>query len=229
VTGERADHQLDPAEKAGPILRALDARYGRKDRPAGRDPLEALIRGVLSQNTTDANSARAYESLRERFGDWGSLAAAPPARVEAAIRSGGLARQKAATILAIMRRLKERGRYSLDFLRKLDSAEAERRLAAVKGVGIKTARLVLLFALERPVFVVDTHVHRVTRRVGLIPPTATREKAHHLLDALISDGDKYSGHMNIIEHGRRVCHARSPECGACVLRRWCAHSHEETP
>ena len=217
----RAAFRLAPERKIGPVLRVLDDHYGRKEWRPGAEPLAVLVRGVLSQNTSDVNSGRAYASLMESFGDWAGVAAAPPRRIARAIKSGGLADQKARTIKAVMRRLAGRDGYSLDFLRALDSREAERELTAIKGVGIKTARLVLLFGLGRPVFVVDTHVLRVSRRLGLVPAGCGREKAHLLLDDLLPDAAKYSGHMNIIQHGRRTCRARGPDCPACPVRRWC--------
>lgn len=215
-------HQLGPGRKIGPVLDALRERYGDKVL-SRRDPLAVLIRGVLSQNTSDANSGRAYAALTAQFGDWAAVAAASPRQIARAITSGGLAAQKAQTIHAVMQWLGERGAYSLDFLDGLGSAEAEELLTRIKGVGIKTARLVLLFGLGRPVFVVDTHVHRVSRRLGLIAPKCGREKAHDVLDALIPDEQKYSAHMNIIEHGRRTCRSQSPLCDACCVRRWCLH------
>ncbi len=218
-----APHKMKPVEKIGPVLRALDDFYGRKVQERDRDPLDVLIRGVLSQNTSDVNSGRAWESLMAEFGDWPAMAAARTQRIADAIRSGGLADQKAATIQAVLRRLGERGEYSLDFLQGMDSEEAEAFLTSIKGVGVKTARLVLLFGLERPSFVVDTHVHRVSRRLGLIPARADRHKAHVILDELVPDRDKYSGHMNMIQHGRRTCRARSPLCEGCPVRRWCLH------
>jgi len=214
-------HRLSPEEKVGPVLRALEQRYGAPRRPH-LDPLEVLVRGILSQNTTDVNSDRAYGKLMRTFRSWRGVDAARRSVIERAIREGGLAVQKAAAIKSVLRRLRGGGRYSLRFLEKMSPAEAERELTSIKGVGVKTARLVLLFAFGRPVFVVDTHVHRVTRRLGLIPDGCTREKAHVLLDALVPDRRKYSGHMNLIRHGREVCRARAPLCAECCARRWCA-------
>jgi len=217
-----AAHKLSSQKKVLPVLDALRDRYGDKARPP-RDPLDVLVRGVLSQNTNDTNSGRAFDALMAECGDWAGVAAASQRRIARAIAVGGLADQKASTIHSIMGWLGERGAYSLDFLDELPTDEAERALIRIKGVGIKTARLTLLFGLGRPVFVVDTHVHRVSRRLGLIPAKCGREKAHVLLDAIIPDERKYSGHMNLIEHGRRTCRARSPLCDGCCVRRWCLH------
>jgi len=220
-------HTLPPERKIAPVLRAFERSYG-VPRNRRRDPLEVLVLGILSQNTTDLNSGRAYEELLGTFGSWDKVASASRSAVARAIREGGLAAQKAATIKAVMRRLRREGAYSLEFLRGASAGEIEGELTAVKGVGVKTARLVVLFGFGRPVFVVDTHVHRVTRRLGLISERCTREKAHVLLDELVPDPKKYSGHMNIIRHGRQVCHARSPVCEGCVARRWCVFVREAT-
>jgi endonuclease-3 len=223
VSGATDARHLEPAEKILRVLHALDEYYGRKKRSEAPDPLRVLVRGILSQNTSDVNSGRAYESLMRQFGGWAELAQAGRQEIERAIRSGGLAAQKAGAIKSVMDWLAGRGEYSLDFLDELGSGEVEERLKRIKGVGIKTARLVLLFGLARPVFVVDTHVHRVSRRLGLIPSKSSRRKAHGLLDGLIPDEDKYSGHLNMIEHGRRTCRAQSPLCDGCTVRRWCLH------
>ncbi|MFO7958357.1 MAG: endonuclease III [Candidatus Brocadiia bacterium] len=223
MTPEKEPHKLEPSEKIAPVLRELDEFYGRKTREDDPAPLDVLVRGVLSQNTSDVNSGRAWESLMEAFDDWESMADASHGQIADAIRSGGLADQKTDTIQSILQWLGERGHYSLDFLEDMDSAEAEKLLKSIKGVGVKTARLVLLFGLDRPVFVVDTHVHRVSRRLGLIPPKAGRRKAHLILDELVPDEDKYSGHLNMIQHGRRTCRSQSPLCDECPVRRWCLY------
>ena len=212
--------RLSPERKIVPVLNALRNSYGRPRRPK-RDPLEVLVRGVLSQNTSDVNSERAYDRLMRTFGDWEALTAASAKAIERAIREGGLAAQKAVAIGSAMAWVSRRGGGSLEFLKEMETAEAERQLTSVRGVGVKTARLVLLFGFGRPVFVVDTHVHRVTRRLGLVPPKCTRQRAHLLLDGLVPDARKYGAHMNMIRHGRQVCRARSPLCERCPIMRWC--------
>ena len=212
-----------PEAKITPVLDALRAAYGRPQRHP-REPLEVLIRGILSQNTSDVNSARAYASLRAQFPTWRQLAEAPKAAIAKAIESGGLSEQKAATISSCLESLYDEST-GIQWLERLDSADAEGELTAVKGVGIKTARLVLLFGFGRPVFVVDTHVHRVGRRIGLVPERVSREKAHALLDALVPDARKYEGHINLIRHGRQCCRARKPLCTGCCARQWCSFAH----
>jgi len=218
-------HMLPPERKVTPVLRALAAVFGpRTWNP--RDPLSVLVRGVLSQNTSDVNSGRAYDALMERFGGWEGVAKGSQRQIARAIRSGGLADQKARTIRDVMQWLGGCDGYSLDFMRGLSSEEIEEQLIAVKGVGIKTARLVLLFGFGRPVFVVDTHVHRVSKRLGLIPARCSREKAHLVLNDLVPDERKYSGHLDLIEHGRRTCRSQRPLCDECAVRRWCVHVRE---
>jgi endonuclease-3 len=220
-------HKLDPAEKIGPVLDELEERFGPRERSGEEDPLEVLVRGVLSQNTSDVNSGRAYRSLREEFPTWQELAEADRAEVTRAIRSGGLAEQKARTIEAIMDWLAGRDGFGLEFLEELDPEEAEDRLTAIKGVGVKTARLVLLFGFGWPCFVVDTHVLRVSRRLGLIPENCGRVKAHRLLDEIVPDCRAYGGHLNMIQHGRQICTARSPDCPRCPVSRWCLYVRDQ--
>ena len=181
-----------------------------------------LIGTVLSQNTTDRNSHAAMERLRSALPDWDRAADAPLARIAAAIRPAGLHRQKARSIRAILRRIRaERGRISLDFLRRWPTGRIRQYLLSLPGVGPKTAACVLLFSLRRPVLPVDTHVHRVSRRLGLIGPSVTAEQAHDLLADIVPPGKVYAFHVLLIEYGRKVCHARRPECGACALSDVC--------
>ncbi len=221
----RAPHELKPEQKIAAVVRTFRDCYGQPRRQ-GRDALEVLIGGVLSQNTTDLNSARAYERLMQSFGSWEGVAGADGRAVEEAIQHGGLAARKAATIQSILRWVGERGGYSLEFLRHRPPEQAEKELRAIKGVGVKTARLALLFGFGMPVFVVDTHVLRVAKRLGLIPQGCTREKAHRLLDDLVPDSQKYPVHMNMIRHGRQVCRPRNPSCDRCPVRRWCVFAPE---
>lgn len=200
----------------------LLAAYGTSVRQPG-DPLAALVSTILSQNTNDVNRDRAFARLRERFPTWEAVRDAPPEAVIEAIRPAGLAPTKAPRIQEALRRISaERGALSLDFLADLPLEEARTWLLAIPGVGPKTAAIVLLFALGRPAFPVDTHIHRVARRLGLIPPRASREQAHELLERLLPPDIYYPFHINLIAHGRAVCHARNPECDGCILRDGCA-------
>lgn len=208
-------------DRIGRIHQRLVEKYG-EPRWAPRDPIAILISTILSQNTNDLNRDRAYERLRERFPTWEAVRDAPPEDLVAAIRPAGLAPTKAPRIQEALQRIwAERGRFSLDFLADMPLEEARAWLLSIPGIGPKTAAIVLLFAFGRPAFPVDTHIHRVSRRLGLIPARASREQAHALLEELIPPELYYPLHLNLIALGRDVCHPRNPECGRCVLREEC--------
>ena len=210
--------------RAAAVLHRLEAVYGRPSwRPeAHHGPLEELVQTILSQHTSDLNSGRAYESLRLRYPSWADVATAPTTDVAEAIRCGGLARQKARTIQAVLDSvLDEDGSSLLDGLETLPLDVARRRLTGLPGVGPKTAACVLRFACGRPALPGDPHGYRVTRRIGLIPSTVSAEQAHALLEAIVEPEDVYSFHLNLIAHGRRVCTARVPRCDDCVLADIC--------
>ena len=204
------------------VDRALARAYGWKGWVGGGDVLDGLIRTVLSQSTSDTNSHRAFESLKRRCPTWVSAARASAAQIEDAIRSGGLARQKAAVIKAILADIeRDRGEFSLEFLADRPTDEARRYLERFKGVGPKTVACVLLFDLGRPVFPVDTHVLRVTQRLGWVPLGCDAATAHELLGALIPPKLRYPMHMNLIAQGRAVCHPRRPACSECPISAFC--------
>ncbi len=199
----------------------LARRYGRP-RHRRTDPLSDLVQTVLSQHTSDLNSGRAFRSLRRTFPSWESVVAAGPERVEAAIRTGGLARTKSRTIVRVLRTVKEReGRYDLRVLRRLDAAAAADRLRSLPGVGPKTRACVLLFACGHPAFPVDTHVHRIARRLGVVPDRATAERAHALLEPAVPAGRALDLHLNLIRLGREVCRPHMPLCPSCPLMSVC--------
>lgn len=187
------------------------------------DVLGALVATILSQNTSDLNSGRAYAALRAAFpGGWDDVREAPVTQVADAIRAGGLANIKAPRIQSILQDIYERtGRTDLDYLVTWEDGAIREHLRSLPGVGPKTAACVLMFNLGRPVLPVDTHVHRVSGRIGLIGAKVGADRAHDDLRALIDDGQVYSFHVHLIEHGRRVCHARKPECGRCPVRAEC--------
>jgi len=209
----------DPGPSAATaVLDRLESAYGRRPWRSWGPPLDELLATILSQNTSDANSSAAMERLEKAFRDWSAAADAPLWRIAGAIRPAGLHRQKARAIRAILRRLRrDHGRPTLDFLRRWPTDRIRRFLLALPGVGPKTAACVLLFSLRRPVLPVDTHVHRVTRRLGLLGPRTSAEQAHDLLAGLVPPRRVYAFHVLVIEHGRRTCHARRPRCGPCVL------------
>jgi endonuclease-3 len=199
-------------------MQALEPLYGRPQPMPSHDPLAELVLTVLSQNTADTNSGRAFVQMMRRYPSWDAIAAAPLDELVTTIQSGGLARQKAPRIQAILRAVAERSPgWDLSFLETMPLEEARAWLRALPGVGPKTAACVLLFSLGRPALPVDTHVERVSKRLGLIPAKATAEQAHDLLEALVDPADYYRFHMLLIKHGRRTCAARKPACDRCPI------------
>jgi endonuclease-3 len=211
-----------PELTPGQIIERLSALYGEPVwRPHG-DPMAELVLTILSQNTSDSNSGRAFMRLVKAFPEWALVRDAPAEAIEREIAVGGLARQKAPRIKAALEALWEaRGSFDLDFLRELPLAEAKAWLQTLKGVGPKTAACVLMFALGRSALPVDTHVHRVAQRLGYVPATATAEKAHDILEAAIPEGLIYPFHILLIKHGRRLCRAQRPLCAECPLLEGC--------
>ena len=213
------------------VLAALEKRYGRPRLTRRLDPLSELVLTILSQHTSDTNRDRAFADLRARFGTWEEVAAAPRPAIERAIRKGGLARIKSGVIRDLLRHVRaERGALSLDHLREQPMEEGRQWLLGLRGVGAKTAACVLLFSCGQPAFPVDTHVHRIARRLGWIPDKASADEAHVLLETLIPPRRRLAAHVNFITLGRELCRARFPACPDCPLRRQCRHAQEwQTP
>ena len=207
------------------VTAILDDFYGRPVLSPRYPPVDELVFTVLSQNTADVNTERSFAALKARFPRWADARDADAAEIEAAIALGGLAHTKAPRIKSILEALSERtGRPDLGELDGLPDAEAQAYLTRLPGVGPKTAACVLLFSLGRPVMPVDTHVHRVARRLGLIDGAVTDEQAHPILTELAGPGDAaqvYAVHVDFVRHGRRICHARRPRCGECPLAGLC--------
>jgi len=200
------------------IERRLRKRFGPLEPPRRTDPLEELILTVLSQHTSDLNAGRAFEALRDAFPMWEDVVRAEPERVADVIRSGGLANTKAPRIQQILREIRERqGRYDLSFLRRRTDEEAREYLTSLPGVGPKTAAVVMSFSLGRAAMPVDTHVHRVSGRLGLIPPKTSADKAHRLLEDLVPPELRTSLHVGLIRLGREICKAGRPRCEECPL------------
>jgi endonuclease-3 len=208
--------------KALTIHARLIAAYGRPEWEAGDDPVSQIVNTILSQSTTDVNRDRAYRRLRQRFPTWEAVRAAPVEEIIEAIRPAGLAPQRAPRIQAALNAIAaERGALTLDFLRQMPAREARAWLQRIKGVGPKTASIVLLFSLGMPAFPVDTHIHRVSRRLGLAPAGASAPKVQEILEALLPAEAYYPFHLNLIAHGRRVCKAQRPRCDDCFLSDLC--------
>ena len=206
------------------VIALLREQHGAPKRMPRRDPLSELIAALLSQNTSDANSGRAFENLVSTFGTWDRVAQAEVDKISEAIASGGLNRVKAPRIKAILERIaKEKGSLDLGFLKNMPLPEARGWLESLPGVGPKTAACVLLFSLGRPALPVDTHVYRVSRRLGLIDSKVSPDNAHRILGKIVEPDDIYEFHMNMVRHGRKVCRSQSPLCGGCLLNKGCAY------
>lgn len=190
----------------------------------GEDPLDGLVRTILSQHTSDLNSDRAFADLKRRFPTWESVLAADVSELEEAIRSGGLAAQKAPRIRAILEEIRrERGCLDLSNLDAMGSADAVAHLTRFHGVGRKTAACVLLFSMGRPVFPVDVHCLRTARRLALVPPDCDANQAHDLLDAMVPNDLKLGLHLGLVRHGRLRCRPTAPRCEGCPVRRYCSY------
>jgi endonuclease III len=200
------------------IISRLEAEYGPPRRHRRLPALDELVLTILSQNTSDLNSERAYAAMRERFPTWRDVRDAPEADLVDALRPGGLAAQKAPRIQAVLRGLDG---LDLEWLATVPPAEAMDWLVALPGVGPKTASCVLLFSLGVPVMPVDTHIHRIAGRVGLIPPGTSADAAHAILTGMIPPARMLDAHLLLITHGRTTCTARRPRCEECVLLDLC--------
>eukprot|EP00727_Mastigamoeba_balamuthi_P014419 m51a1_g9601 putative -gpd family protein (229) ;mRNA; r:1049655-1050571 len=214
------------------VFEALEKAYGKPEpRELPDDPLDTLVMTILSQNTTDKNSLRAYADLRARFPAWSDVADADASDIEDAIRTGGLAATKSHRIKEILESLRgeEGGEPSLKHLASMTDEQVMEELTAMKGVGPKTAACVALFGLGRPVFPVDTHIHRVSQRLGLVKSGLSREKTQEELDRAVPSSWKYAGHLLLIEHGRRTCKAQNPLCTSCPLGDRCCSVTKRKP
>lgn len=210
------------SERALAVHQRLLAFYGYPRWRRSLPPLDELISTILSQNTNDGNRDRAFEALRARFPTWEEVRDAPVEEVIQTIRAAGLANQKGPRIQSVLREITRlRGELSLDFLHDLTPQEAEAWLRKFKGVGPKTAAIVLLFSLNKPAFPVDTHIYRVSGRLGLRPASMNAEQAHQHLAQLFSPEAYYPVHLNLIRLGREICQARQPNCPACPLQDLC--------
>ncbi len=209
----------------------LTAHYGSRHWRPGRKGLEELVLTILSQSTTDRNSGRAYITLRQQYPSWQDVAEATTAEVEAAIRVAGLANDKAQRIITVLTHpdVQAHG-FSIDFLSDLTQADALAWLTAFNGIGPKTAACVLLFAYGMPILPVDTHIQRVAQRLGLVKGS-NPERAHTILNQLVPSDQMYAAHMHLIQLGRQICHARTPQCTMCPLGDVCpsAQRHIDAP
>jgi endonuclease-3 len=237
------------------VLAGLASRYGHHAWERRLDPTSELILTILTQNTADVNAEKAFEALRAAYPsglatevhrpglgwggaglaegappDWMAVETAPIDELIEVIRPGGLGPQKAPRIQATLRRIREeRGDHSLEFLGQLSPLEARDWLTAIDGIGKKTASVLLLFSFDLPLMPVDRHVERVSQRIGLLPAKATADQAHDYYLALLRTDQAYEAHVNLIHHGRAICHARKPDCATCPVRARCRYVDPKAP
>lgn len=210
------------AAKLPEVYRRLREMYGARRWRPHQEPIDELVLTILSQRNTDRSTEQSYLTLRERFPTWEQVMAAPTEEVADAIRWSGLYQMKAPRIQEVLRRVKEeRGDLDLRFLKDLPLDEAKAWLKSLPGVGPKTTAIVLLFSLGMPAFPVDTHVYRVSQRLGLIGPKVSEAAAHDVLEKMLEPGQMFEFHVNMIAHGRRICHAIGPKCDRCPLLSLC--------
>ncbi len=204
------------------VYNLLKEKYGERAWRQHLPPADELVCTILSQSTSDTNRDKGFDALKARYPDWESVMTAPAADIIDTIRPAGLANQKGPRIQAALQHVYDtQGKISLEFLNDLSLNEAKQWLVNIKGVGPKTAAIILLFGFNRPAFPVDTHVHRLTKRLGMIGSKVTADKAHVLLENVNRPNTYYAMHLNLIRHGRETCTARQPKCGICVLQNVC--------
>src|SRR5947199_9160747 len=212
----------------GYIIQNLERAYGVPvNKWVGWDVLDMLVSVILSQATSDANSERTYDALKARFPTWDAVLRARESTLADTIRLGGLANQKAAVIRGLLKQIRERhGSLDLSFLRDVPTEEAARYLSQFRGIGPRTVACTLLFACGHDIFPLDTHIFRVLRRVGLIPPKCSDDFAHRVMNRLVPAGKFYSFHVNLIRHGRKLCRPRDPVCERCPVVEYCDYGRE---
>jgi endonuclease-3 len=209
------------------IIQNLERTYGVPSNERASDPLDMLIKIILSQATSDTNSHRTFAALKKRFPTWDAALRARTETLAETIRSGGLANQKAAVIKDVLRQIKkEHSTLDLAFLHDLSPEEAVNYLSQFRGIGPKTIACTLLFACRKEVFPLDTHIFRILRRVGLVPQKCTDRRAHEIMNAIVPHGKFYSFHVNLIRHGRTLCRPRDPLCERCPIVEYCDYGQE---
>ncbi len=209
-------------DKYPEVAKLLEQSYGRRKWRQRGTALDSLIGTILSQNTTDKNSGRAFQQLKDAYPDYDAVLNAPEDELIDVIRIAGLGNQKGPRIQRALQKVyDERGAFDLEFLGEMDADEAREWLTDVKGIGLKTASIVVCFSFGGNAFPVDTHVNRVSQRIGFTPPGTTPDKAHYIMEEIVPPKDYFAFHIQLIQHGRAVCKARKPRCEACPLTHVC--------
>ena len=219
---EKVDRFDARKAKYPPVATALSEVYGSLDWSRQQDGMDELISCILSQSTTDINRDRAFARLKAAYPNWAAVRSAELDELTDVIRPAGLANQKAPRIQDALRVIyEEAGEYSIDFLNARSLVDARRWLCSLRGVGPKTAAIVLCFAYGRPAFPVDTHIYRVSKRIGFIPEKLSADDAHPVMEAIVPTDAYYQFHIQLIQHGRDTCHARKPACQRCAIIEHC--------
>jgi endonuclease-3 len=214
-------------EKIKKVNKLLVAHFGIPERPKKLpDPIDALIATILSQNTNDRNSYRAYRNLKEKYNSVDELADAPRSEIEKVIKVAGLGKQKSASIKSFLTTLKKKnGRLNLEYIKKIADDDILDVLTSIKGIGVKTASCVLLFSLDRNICPVDTHVHRTLNRIGIVN-TKTPDKSFKQIKNQLPDGVAHQFHTNLINLGREICKPSKPLCPICPLIKECSYKQK---
>ena len=213
---------VGPQIEVEDAIRLLSEHYGPFDDEPRLEPAHEVVLTILSQHTSDTNSARAFRQLMHQFGSLEAVAAADTTEIEEAISGGGLARVKAPRIKRVLNLVLEmNGSLDLSFLREMPLNDAKAWLRQLPGIGPKSAGIILSFSLGLPAMAVDTHIHRVSQRLGLIGPKVSAEDAHEILEAAVAPEQVFPFHVSFITHGRQVCKAQRPRCLECVVSHGC--------
>jgi endonuclease III len=222
------EHMTARRDKYPHVATILENHYDRKTWRQRGTALDSLIGTILSQNTTDANSGKAFAQLREAYPTYQHVLDAPVEELKDVIRVAGLANQKAPRIQRSLQKIwDERGAFDLEFLGDMPADDARAWLTSIKGIGLKTASIVICFGFNGMAFPVDTHVNRVSQRIGFTPQGTTPDKAHYIMEEIVPPKDYFAFHIQLIQHGRAVCKARKPRCEACPLTHLCDHYQRE--
>ncbi|MFB6100033.1 MAG: endonuclease III [Candidatus Nanohalobium sp.] len=216
-------------ERIRRLNRELKEYYGEPEQPTEMSDIDYLVETILSQNTNDVNRDKAFQNFKEKYGsDWKKVENADHEELTDTIRIAGLGPTKAERIQEALRIIrKDQGDYTLDFIKDMSIEDGKEWLTEIPGIGPKTAAIILCFHFDKPVMPVDTHVHRVSKRLGLIPENASREKAHEILEEKVPDDIKYEFHRLLIDHGRGHCSAQNPTCIDGPLGEECAPLEDE--
>jgi len=215
-------------QKYPPVAKILEETYGRKKWRQRGTALDSLIGTILSQNTTDVNSGKAFRQLKETYPTYEDVLNADLDELKEVIRVAGLANQKGPRIQRSLQRLMdERGELDLEFLGEMSADDARDWLTSIKGIGLKTASIVVCFGFDGFAFPVDTHVNRLSARIGFVPDGTPADKTHYIMEEIVPPKDYFAFHIQLIQHGKQTCKARKPKCDECPLTALCAYYERE--